>query len=194
MVAAASSNRAAGSTIGTASAPCARARSAMCVRWSGDRGHSGSQRLPGPFSLAGVGLSDRLSRDFSGLRAAGRGDRVRIVKIKQETQLPQPVLTVRGDFGEGLAELVAEKLTVVARHAHHPVLAVHVDFVRHADPAVAEPVVARANIDLNGTVVHAEASAQTAQGAVNRLVDKLVRQLDDRPRRPRARQHTAQST
>lgn len=99
--------------------------------------------------------------------------------------MPQPVLTVRGDFGDGLDELVTDKLAVVARHAHHPVLAIHIELDRHPDPAVAEPVAAKANIDLNGTVVHAEATARTAQGAVSRMVDKMIRQLDDRPRRPR---------
>jgi ribosome-associated translation inhibitor RaiA len=96
--------------------------------------------------------------------------------------MPQPVLTVRGEFGGGLDELVAEKLTVVARHAHHPVLAIHIELDRHPDPAVEEPVVAKANIDLNGRLVRAEASARTARGAVGRLMDKVVRQLDDRPR------------
>lgn len=102
-------------------------------------------------------------------------------------QMPHPILTVRGDFGEGLDELVADKFAVVARHAHHPVLAVRIELDRHLDPAVEEPVAAKANIDLNGTPLHAEATARTAQGAVSRLVDKVIRQLDDRPREPRAR-------
>ncbi len=105
--------------------------------------------------------------------------------------MPQPILTVRGEFGEGLDELVAEKLIVVARHTHHPVLAIHIDLDRHPDPAVEEPVIAKANIDLNGTPVHAEAAARTARDAVSKMIDKVVRQLDDRPRRPRARRTPA---
>jgi len=104
--------------------------------------------------------------------------------------MPQPILTVRGDFGDGLDELVADKLAVVGRHAHRPVLAVRIELDRHLDPAVEEPVAAKANIDLNGTLVHAEATARTTRGAVSRMVDKLIRQLDDRPREPRARQRT----
>jgi ribosome-associated translation inhibitor RaiA len=109
------------------------------------------------------------------------------VNITQANQLPPPVLTLRGEFGAGLDALVADKLAVIARHAHHPVLAIHVELSRQADPAVEEPVVAKANIDLNGVLVHAEATARTAPEAVNRMTDKLIRQLDDRPRRPRAR-------
>jgi ribosome-associated translation inhibitor RaiA len=112
------------------------------------------------------------------------------VRITQENQMPQPILTVRGDFGDGLDELVADKLAVVARHAHHPVLAVHIELDRHLDPAVGEPVAAKVNIDLNGRLVHAEATARTARDAVSRMVDKVVRQLDDRPREPRARRRT----
>ena len=98
--------------------------------------------------------------------------------------MPQPVLTVRGEFGDGLADLVAKKLAVVARHAHRPVLAVRVELERHPDPEVARPVAAKASVDLNGTQVHAEATARTAREAVNRMVERMVRQLDDRPRAP----------
>ena len=101
--------------------------------------------------------------------------------------LPEPVLTTRGEFGDGLAELLATKLAVIARHAHEPVLSIRVEVDRHADPAVPLPVDVRANVDVNGTPVVATASGRTARDAVDVLVARLVRQMDDRPRTHRER-------
>jgi hypothetical protein len=113
------------------------------------------------------------------------------MRIKQITEMPEPVLTVRGDFGDGLAELVDKKLTTVARHAHEPVLSVRVELHRHSDPAVARPVAARMNVDVNGRQLTASAMGRTARDAVDLMVDRVVRQMDDRPhahrRRRRAR-------
>lgn len=41
-------------------------------------------------------------------------------------ELPEPILTTRGEFGDGLAELVTAKLAPIAKHAHEPVLAIRV--------------------------------------------------------------------
>ena len=115
------------------------------------------------------------------------------MRTKHVVELPEPILTVRGEFGDGLAELVTRKLAVIARHAHEPVLAVRVKVDRHADPAVECPVVARANIDVNGRQVHAAATGRTARDAVADMVTKVIRQMDDRPhahrRERRAHRH-----
>lgn len=103
--------------------------------------------------------------------------------------MPRPVVTARGEFGDGLDELVTRKMAQVGRHAHRPVLAVRVHFDRHLDPAVSRPVAVTVNVDVNGTVVHAEATAGTARAALDRVVDRVLRQLDDRPRAPRRRRH-----
>ena len=97
-------------------------------------------------------------------------------------ELPEPILTTRGEFGDGLAEVLTTKLAAIAKHAHEPVLTIRVELERHADPAVALPVGARADIDINGRHVHAGATALTARDAIDTLVDRLVRQMDDRPR------------
>ena len=104
-------------------------------------------------------------------------------------RLPEPILTTRGEFGDGLAELVTAKLAVIARHAHEPVLGIRVELDRHTDPAVPRPVGARADVNVNGRHVHAAATARTARDAVDVLVTRLVRQMDDRPHAHR-RRHT----
>ncbi len=103
------------------------------------------------------------------------------MRTKRAVELPEPILTVRGDFGDDLALLVTTKLAVIARHAHEPVLAIRVEVDRHLHPVAAAPVAVKANIDFNGRQVHAAATGRTARQAVDRMVDRVVRQMDDRP-------------
>ncbi len=110
------------------------------------------------------------------------------MRTKPNIAIPTPRLVVRGRFGSDVATLVARKLAPVARHAHGPVLDVHVTLTRHENPAVGRPVAVEVNLDVNGRPVHAEAGADTLRNAVDEVVDRLVRQLDARPpaRRRRA--------
>lgn len=112
-------------------------------------------------------------------------------RLLRTIELPEPILTTRGDFGDGLAELVAKKLASIGRHAHEPVLAIRVELSRHTDPAVARPVEARATVDFNGRQVHATAAGRTARDAIDVVVSRLVRQMDDRPHASRWRRRPA---
>lgn len=102
-------------------------------------------------------------------------------------RLPKPILAVRGEFGDGLAELVDNRVAPIAKHAHEPVLVLRVELHRHADPAVADPVTASANVDFNGRRIHATANARTAAHAIDLVVDRVTRQMDDRPHTHRRR-------
>ena len=104
--------------------------------------------------------------------------------------MPRPRITVRGDFGGDVEELFTHKLTPVARHAHGTVLDVRAWLGRHADPAVALPVEVRVNLDVSGRHVQAEAAARTVRDAVDLVVTRLVRQLDERPSRRRRQVRT----
>jgi hypothetical protein len=70
------------------------------------------------------------------------------MNTKHDVEPPTPIRTVRGEFGEGLAELVERKVATIARHAHEPVLAIRVELDRHTYPAVADPVTATLNIEV----------------------------------------------
>jgi ribosomal subunit interface protein len=101
--------------------------------------------------------------------------------------LPDPRLVVDGDFGVDVAGLVAAKLARLTRHASRPILDVRVHLIRHAHPTGEPPVEVEVNLDLNGRIIRATATAQGARDALDRVVDRLVRQLDDRPAHHRAR-------
>ena len=94
--------------------------------------------------------------------------------------LPTPRLVVDGDFGVDIAGLVTAKLTRLTRHANRPILDVRVRLVRHPYAAGRPPVEVEVNVDLNGRMVRAETAANGARDALDRVVDRLVRQLDDR--------------
>jgi hypothetical protein len=109
------------------------------------------------------------------------------MRTNEDFESPEPILTVRGDFGDGLSDMVANKVTAIARYAHAPVLAIRVGLDRLADPAVTRPVAARVTVDLPGRKVHSSAIASTARDAMDLAVGRVTDQLDDRPATRRRR-------
>ncbi|MBB5157536.1 ribosome-associated translation inhibitor RaiA [Saccharopolyspora phatthalungensis] len=78
----------------------------------------------------------------------------------------------------GVAKYVEKRIRSVLRFAHEPVLHARVRVLRHGDPAVAHPVTAQANLDLNGRLVRAQVSASTVEEAVDLLHDRLQQRLE----------------
>lgn len=101
--------------------------------------------------------------------------------------LPTPRLVVDGDFGVDVDALVTAKLARLTRHAGRPILDIRVQLIRHPHPTGEQPVEVEVNLDLNGRMVRAEAAAQGARDALDRVVDRLVRQLEERPAHHRGR-------
>ena len=71
-----------------------------------------------------------------------------------------------------------KKVMAVLAHTGRPVLYARVRLQRIANPAAVRPVIARAEIDLNGRPVHAEASADSPHEAVDLLQDRLQARLE----------------
>ena len=71
-----------------------------------------------------------------------------------------------------------EKLAAVLGHTARPVLFARVRLDRIGNPAAVRPVTARAEIDLNGRVLHAEACADGPYEALDLLQDRLRTCLD----------------
>ncbi|KUI34110.1 integrase [Mycobacterium sp. IS-1590] len=85
-------------------------------------------------------------------------------------------VTTRGDL-PGAAEYARGKIEDVSRFAHRPLAHAHVKLTRHGDPELERPVIAQANLDLDGRLVRAQASGDTARDAIDRLGERLGRQL-----------------
>ncbi len=86
-------------------------------------------------------------------------------------------LTTHGQW-PGIEDYVREKISPLGRLAHEPVLHARVRLSRHADPAVARPVVAQANLDVNGRQVRAQVQGANAHEAVDLLEARLWRRLE----------------
>jgi ribosome-associated translation inhibitor RaiA len=92
-------------------------------------------------------------------------------------------VSVSGDVPGGTAEYAQTKIATAAGHVREPILHARARITVHPDPAAQRPVVAEANLDLNGTPVRAQVDAPTAREAVDLLEARLRRRLDRLARR-----------
>ena len=95
------------------------------------------------------------------------------------TALPDlpAVVELSGSIAPDLVEYVQRKIALVLAHTGRVALHAHVRVVRHADPARARPVTARASVRLAGVAVHAHADGATAREAADLLVDRLDQRI-----------------
>lgn len=94
------------------------------------------------------------------------------------THAVQVQIEVRGDVPRAAAELAVAKVRSLLRMAPEPVLFARVTLAMAADPAVERPATVRANLDLNGRLILAQAAAVTAHEAVERMSDRLRVRLE----------------
>jgi hypothetical protein len=94
------------------------------------------------------------------------------------------VVQVAGPHAEDLVGFVEDKVRTALGHSRDPVLHARVRIDRHYDPAVEQPVTARASVDVNGRLVRVRVRARTDREAVDLLRDRLRHRLErDRARR-----------
>jgi ribosome-associated translation inhibitor RaiA len=97
---------------------------------------------------------------------------------QRETILARDVQVVeQGEFAEDVAEYARQKIAALTGYTSDPIVAAQVRLVRHADPAVTEPIVVTASLELSGRTTHAHASASSGRIAVDAVAHKLRRQL-----------------
>ena len=85
-------------------------------------------------------------------------------------------VTTRGQL-PGAADYAKEKISSLDRFAHRPIKHAHVKLTRHGNPAQERPVIAQANLDVDGRLIRAQAEGDTAREAIDRLDDRLRRRL-----------------
>ena len=78
----------------------------------------------------------------------------------------------------GAAEYARSKIGELGRLTHRPVLYARVKLTRHRDPAVERPVVAQANLDVDGRLVRVQVEGVTAREAIDRLEARLRHRLE----------------
>lgn len=103
---------------------------------------------------------------------------------RAETVAPLDLrVELAGELPADVYDYARRKVTAAAAHAREPVLFARVRVTRHRDPAVRRPVVAQANVDVDGRLVRAQVAAATAREAVDLLQDRLRARLDRAPHR-----------
>lgn len=100
--------------------------------------------------------------------------------MHHRTDLPQAIdvdVITHDEFPEA-AEYARAKIGELGRYTSRPVLRARVKLSRHRDPAVPRPVVAQANLDVDGRLVRAQVQAETGGEAVDLLAARLRRRLE----------------
>jgi ribosome-associated translation inhibitor RaiA len=87
-------------------------------------------------------------------------------------------VTVHGQVNAKLVALARRKVVRVMRYLKDPVLYARVTLRLEPDPARERPAIAQAMLDVNGRPVRAHASGADMREAVNRLEERLRRQLE----------------
>lgn len=84
---------------------------------------------------------------------------------------------VSGDAAPGAGEYAEERVRAALDDVGRPVLHARVRLRRQADPALERPVVAQANVDVDGRFVRAEVTAATEREAADALQARLRERL-----------------
>lgn len=80
---------------------------------------------------------------------------------------------VHGAVSDDSVQLAVDNVQDVLRQASEPVLFARIKLTMMADPAVASPAIAQANVDLNGRPVRAQATGATMRDAIQQMADRL---------------------
>ena len=100
--------------------------------------------------------------------------------MSHKTELPAVLdvdVTTHGQL-PGAADYARDKIGGLGRLTHEPVLHARVKLTRHRDPAVEQPVIAQANLDVNGRLVRVQVGGATAREAIDRLESRLRHRLE----------------
>ncbi|MFW6205448.1 MAG: sigma 54 modulation/S30EA ribosomal C-terminal domain-containing protein [Actinomycetota bacterium] len=86
-------------------------------------------------------------------------------------------LEAEDGFPENVQDRARTKIDELTRYTPEPILHARVRLSRSHNPAVERPVIAQANLDVNGRLLRAQVSAPTGYEAVDELDQRLRRQL-----------------
>jgi ribosome-associated translation inhibitor RaiA len=84
-------------------------------------------------------------------------------------------VTVSGDLAAGAAAEARRRVAALSRYTRSPIIHARVRLTRV--PAAERPVIAQANVSVNGRLLRARVAARTVREAIDRLEPRLRRQL-----------------
>jgi ribosome-associated translation inhibitor RaiA len=96
-------------------------------------------------------------------------------------------VTVSGDLSAGAAAEARRRVASLSRYTRTPITYARIRLTRV--PAVERPVIAQANLSVDGRTVRARVAARTVREAIDRLQPRLRRQLLQLASRRTQRRH-----
>jgi ribosome-associated translation inhibitor RaiA len=102
----------------------------------------------------------------------------------------QLIVTTKGGVSEGAREYAAEKMARLHQHAHGPVLLTRIKLTA-AEGDVEHNAIAEAALDVGGRLVRGQVAARRMEEAIDLLVDRMIRQLDQAAEKARTRERRA---
>ncbi len=100
----------------------------------------------------------------------------------------QLIVTTKGEVSEAAREYAAEKVARLHGHAHGTVLLTRVKLTRADRQDVERSAIAEAALDVDGRLVRGQVAARRFEEAIDLLVDRMIRQLDQAAAKARSRQ------
>ena len=136
------------------------------------------RRMRRPRLHAGHGPTFGRPRTFGPSRGDREGRSNEIVRRKPDLAPAFEIeITAQGELA-GAAGYARRKIGGLGRLTHQPVLFARIKLTKHPDPAVQRPVVAQANIDVNGRLVRAQVQGVSAREAIDGLEARLRHKLE----------------
>ncbi len=103
----------------------------------------------------------------------------------------QLIVTTKGEVGEAAREYAAEKVARLHPHAHGPVLLTRVKLTWADGQDAERGAIAEAVLDVDGRLVRGQVAARRFEEAIDLLVDRMIRQLDQAAAKARTRERRA---
>lgn len=97
---------------------------------------------------------------------------------RRNISFPEVEVVAGEEIPETARARARRKIAALVRYANEPVLRARVRLSQSHDPAVARPVIAQGNLDLNGRALRAQVAAATTHEAVELLENRMRRRLD----------------
>ncbi|NBM20625.1 sigma 54 modulation/S30EA ribosomal C-terminal domain-containing protein [Streptomyces sp. GC420] len=92
-------------------------------------------------------------------------------------EIPEIQVETRGQVPPDAARYAREKVQAVLGQTREPILFARVKLTRTANPATERPVIAQANVDVNGRPARAHTAGETETQAIDLLEERLSGQL-----------------
>lgn len=100
----------------------------------------------------------------------------------------QVIVTTKGEVSEAAREYAAGKVPRLHQHAHGPVLMTRIKLTQAEGQDVERNAIAEAAMDVGGRLVRGQVAAHRIDEAVDLLVDRMIRQLDQAAAKARSRE------